>query len=87
MKPKMICKIGIDLIMIVLLLLLMAKQLTENFVHEWMGAGMFVFLISSVRYFCFSQSILPSWGYLCFKQIEQGTYSENRELNSSFVKA
>ncbi|MBS6561388.1 MAG: DUF4405 domain-containing protein [Clostridiales bacterium] len=43
MKPKMICKLGIDLIMIVLLLLLMAKQITGNFVHEWIGTGMFIF--------------------------------------------
>lgn len=45
MKPKMIFKIFIDFIMTLLLLLLMAKQLTGDFAHEWIGAGMFVLWI------------------------------------------
>ncbi len=45
MKPKMIVKICIDLIMTLLLLLLMAKQLTGDLAHEWLGAGMFVLWI------------------------------------------
>lgn len=40
MKPKMICKISIDLAMTVLLLLLMARQITGSTAHEWLGAGM-----------------------------------------------
>ena len=42
----MIGKIAVDLAMTVLLLLLMAKQLTGNVAHEWLGAGMFVFWIA-----------------------------------------
>ena len=39
MKPKMLFKITVDFIMTVLLLLLMAKQITGNTAHEWLGAG------------------------------------------------
>lgn len=42
----MIGKIAADLAMTVLLLLLMAKQLTGDVAHEWLGAGMFVFWIA-----------------------------------------
>lgn len=45
MKKKFICKIGIDVIMTVLLLVLMARQITGNSAHEWLGAGMFVLWI------------------------------------------
>lgn len=45
MKPKMIVKISVDFVMTVLLLLLMARQLLGNVVHEWLGAGMFVLWI------------------------------------------
>ncbi len=45
MKPKTICKISIDFIMTILLLLLMAKQLTGDSAHEWLGAGMFILWI------------------------------------------
>lgn len=46
MKKKMICKIVIDLGMTVLLLLLMARQITGDSAHEWLGAGMFVLWIA-----------------------------------------
>lgn len=46
MKPKMIGKIAVDIAMTVLLLLLMAKQLTGDVAHEWLGAGMFVLWIA-----------------------------------------
>ena len=42
----MIGKIAADLAMTVLLLLLMAKQLTGDVAHEWLGAGMFVLWIA-----------------------------------------
>lgn len=45
MKPKMTAKITIDFIMTILLLLLMARQITGNSAHEWLGAGMFVLWI------------------------------------------
>lgn len=46
MKKKFICKIVIDMIMTVLLLFLMARQLTGDFAHEWLGAAMFVLWIA-----------------------------------------
>ncbi len=45
MKPKMVAKIGIDFVMTILLLLLMARQLTGESAHEWLGAGMFILWI------------------------------------------
>lgn len=45
MKPKMIIKISMDFVMTMLLLLLMAKQLTGEAAHEWMGVGMFILWI------------------------------------------
>lgn len=45
MKKNFICKIVIDLIMTVLLLFLMARQLTGDAAHEWLGAGMMVLWI------------------------------------------
>ena len=45
MKPKMICKIVIDIVMTLLLLVLMARQATGDSAHEWLGAGMFVLWI------------------------------------------
>ena len=45
MKKKFICKIVIDLLMTILLLVLMARQITGDSAHEWLGAGMFVLWI------------------------------------------
>lgn len=44
MKPKI--KMGIDLLMTVLLLCLMAYQITGQLLHEWLGAGMLVLFIA-----------------------------------------
>lgn len=56
MKPKMILKISIDLIMTVLLLLQMAYMLIGNTAHEWIGATMFVLFILhhvlNIRWYC-----------------------------------
>lgn len=46
MKKKFICKIIIDMIMTVLLLFLMARQLTGDSAHEWLGAGMLILWIA-----------------------------------------
>lgn len=46
MKKKMVCKIGIDMAMTVLLLFLMTRQITGDSAHEWLGAGMFVLWIA-----------------------------------------
>ncbi|WP_418748060.1 hypothetical protein [Frisingicoccus sp.] len=44
MKPKVKMKMGIDFLMTVLLLLLMAYQITGQELHEWFGVGMFVLM-------------------------------------------
>lgn len=46
MKPKVIIKIAIDLVMTVLLLILMAFILTGQKAHEWIGTAMFVLFIT-----------------------------------------
>lgn len=45
MKPKMILKISIDLLMTILLLFQMAYMLIGNTIHEWVGAAMFLLFI------------------------------------------
>lgn len=45
MRIKMKIKIGIDLLMTILLLLLMAYQITGQKLHEWLGAGMLVLFL------------------------------------------
>lgn len=45
MKPKMKIKTGIDVLMTILLLLLMAYQITGDELHEWFGAGMLLLFI------------------------------------------
>lgn len=45
MQPKMIFKIGIDIIMTIALLFLMAYQLIGEENHEWIGVFMFIFFI------------------------------------------
>lgn len=46
MKLKMNLKMGIDILMTVLLLGLMAYQITGQVLHEWFGAGMLVLFIA-----------------------------------------
>ncbi len=49
MQTKMKIKIGIDLLMTVLLLLLMAYQITGQELHEWFGAGeLLLFLLHNI---------------------------------------
>ena len=45
MKPKMMLKMGIDLVMTVLLLCQMAYMLVGETVHEYLGTAMFVLFI------------------------------------------
>lgn len=45
MKPKMILKMSIDLVMTILLLFQMAYMLVGNTAHEWIGSIMFVLFI------------------------------------------
>lgn len=45
MKPKMILKISVDVVMTIALLLLMAYSLIGEAAHEWIGIGMFVLFV------------------------------------------
>lgn len=45
MKPKLILKISVDVMMTAVLLLLMAYSLVGESAHEWLGVGMFVLFI------------------------------------------
>ncbi len=46
MKKKFVFKIAVDMVMTVLLLFLMARQLTRDSAHEWLGAGMLILWIA-----------------------------------------
>ncbi|WP_314724576.1 DUF4405 domain-containing protein [Enterocloster bolteae] len=46
MKPKMKVKMGMDVLMTVLLICLMAYQITGQELHEWFGAGMLILFIA-----------------------------------------
>lgn len=49
MKPKMKIKMGIDLLMTVLLVLLMSYQITGQELHEWFGSAILViFLVHNI---------------------------------------
>lgn len=45
MKPKLILKISVDVMMTAVLLLLMAYSLVGESAHEWLGVGIFVLFI------------------------------------------
>lgn len=45
MKPKVICKIAIDILMTLGLFFLMGYQFWGDAAHEWAGAGMFLLFI------------------------------------------
>lgn len=45
MKPKQKVKITIDVLMTALLVVLMAYPMTDQMIHEWTGAGMFLLFI------------------------------------------
>lgn len=45
MKPKAVVKLAVDAAMTVLLLLLMAFELVDRAVHEWIGVGMFFLFV------------------------------------------
>lgn len=71
MKPKMKIKIGVDFLMTVLLLLLMAYQVVGESLHEWFGAGMLVlFIIHTV--------LNIKW----YKNLFKGKYKTSRILQT-----
>ena len=47
MKPRIIEKITVDVVMTVLLMLLMAFELIGRAAHEWIGIAMFALLSST----------------------------------------
>ena len=57
MKKKFVFKIAVDMVMTVLLLFLMARQLTGDSAHEWLGAGKkFLVIIRKIAYTIFSRA-------------------------------
>lgn len=71
MKPKMMVKMGIDLVMTVLLLCQMAYMLIGEIAHEWMGAGMFVLFI-----------LHHALNWRWYKNLGKGKYSAVRILQT-----
>lgn len=71
MKKKFVCKIVIDVIMTILLLVLMARQLTGNSAHEWLGAGMFILWIVH-------QILNRNW----YSHLFKGKYTHTRILQT-----
>lgn len=45
MKPRMILKLTVDIVMTILLFLLMTYELVGQAAHEWIGIGMFLLFI------------------------------------------
>ena len=74
MKPKMICKIVIDIVMTLLLLVLMARQVTGDSVHEWLGAGMLVLFI-----------VHHLLNYRWIKALGRGKYTPYRVVQTALV--
>lgn len=59
MKPKMIVKLTIDVMMTIVLLLLMTYELIGQAVHEWIGVAMFIlFILHHVLNSHWSKSLL-----------------------------
>lgn len=72
MKPKIMLKMSVDLMMTVLLLCLMAYMLIGETAHEWMGAAMFVlFILHHVL----------NWRW--YKNLAKGKYSAVRVLQTA----
>lgn len=72
MKPKMKLKMAIDLLMTILLLLLMAFQITGQRLHEFLGAGMLVlFLLHNIL------------NYRWYKSLFKGKYKPLRIMRTA----
>ena len=71
MKPRLMLKMGIDLMMTILLLCQMAYMLMGEALHEWMGTGMFaLFLLHHVL----------NWRW--YRQLVKGKYTALRTLQT-----
>jgi len=71
MKPKAILKVGLDVVMTALFLLLMAYHVTGNRLHEWLG--MFLFII-----FILHNVLNLNW----YKRLFKGRYAAMRIFNT-----
>lgn len=76
MKPKMVLKIGVDIAMTVVLLLLMAFELIGRAAHEWIGVSMFVL-------FVLHHILNSKWS----RNILKGRYTAIRILQTALVIA
>lgn len=72
MKPKMMFKLGVDVVMIALLPCLMAYTLIGEVAHEWMGAAMFVLFI-------LHHALNGQW----IKNLAKGRYTALRTLQTT----
>ncbi|MBP2657490.1 MAG: hypothetical protein H6Q69_522 [Firmicutes bacterium] len=72
MKTKTLCKLVIDLVMTVLMLVLMACRLTGNTIHELLGVSLFILFIV--------HNIL-NWGW--YKTLLKGRYNTLRVLHTA----
>jgi glucan phosphoethanolaminetransferase (alkaline phosphatase superfamily) len=71
LKTKTLCKLVIDLVMTVLMLVLMACRLTGNTIHELLGVSLFILFIV--------HNIL-NWGW--YKTLLKGRYNTLRILHT-----
>lgn len=69
MKPKMIVKIAVDIVMTIALLLLMTYELIGQEAHEWIGIGMLGSMTSGVILSRHVLSFLPIRGGRAFARI------------------
>lgn len=76
MKPKMVLKIGVDIAMTVVLLLLMSYELIGRAAHEWIGVSMFVL-------FVLHHILNSKWS----RNILKGRYTAIRILQTALVIA
>ena len=72
MKPKQKAKITIDVLMTALLVVLMAYPITDQLIHEWVGAGMLLLFIAHHILNCY-------W----FKTLGKGKYSALRATQTA----
>ncbi|MCC5465127.1 DUF4405 domain-containing protein [Pelosinus baikalensis] len=72
MKTKTLCKMVIDLVMTILMLVLMACRLTGNTIHELLGVSLFILFIV--------HNIL-NWGW--YKTLLKGRYNTLRVLHTA----
>ena len=75
MKPKAIVRIGIDIGMTVLLLLLMAYELIGSGLHEWIGLAMFVLFVCH-------HLLNRGW----YKNLFRGSYTPMRLLQTILAR-